>query len=199
MTDIPLKCRCGKVRGVAQDITPKTHTRAVCYCDDCQAFARYLERAEEILDAYGGSDIVQTAQGRITIDQGAEYIRCVRLSEKGMYRWYTACCHTAIGNTFGPAWPFVGLLSEFLDIPDEQRDKVLGPVRGYCFTKSASGALPDSIRKHGLPPSMVLRAFSRIATWKLKGLGKPSPFFNAKGQPVAAPTLADSSAPQQTP
>ena len=35
-----------------------TVNRVVCYCDDCQAFLHYLKRAD-LLDAHGGTDIVQ--------------------------------------------------------------------------------------------------------------------------------------------
>ena len=35
---IPLRCRCGEVRGVALDMAPDTCTHIVCYCDDCRAF-----------------------------------------------------------------------------------------------------------------------------------------------------------------
>jgi Family of unknown function (DUF6151) len=44
------------VRGVASDISPSGGLRFVCYCGDCQAFARFLDRAD-VLDAAGGTDI----------------------------------------------------------------------------------------------------------------------------------------------
>jgi len=44
--DIPLRCRCGHVRGVAIGVAPSTGFRFVCYCKDCQAFARFLGRAD---------------------------------------------------------------------------------------------------------------------------------------------------------
>ncbi len=51
------RCRCGEVRGIVTDASPHTANRVVCYCDDCQAFAHRLGRAD-LLDAHGGSDIV---------------------------------------------------------------------------------------------------------------------------------------------
>jgi Family of unknown function (DUF6151) len=48
--DLPLRCRRGRMRGVASDVSPSTGFRFVCYCKDCQAFARFLERAD-VLDS----------------------------------------------------------------------------------------------------------------------------------------------------
>ena len=84
------------MRGEALDASPKTGTRVVCYCDDCQAFAKFLERPD-VLDAKGGTDIFQMASWRLRITQGAEELRCMHLVEKGMTRFYTACCRTPVG------------------------------------------------------------------------------------------------------
>jgi hypothetical protein len=53
---LPLRCRCGRVRGIAGDVSPSSGFRFVCYCGDCQAFAHFLDRAD-VLDAAGGTDI----------------------------------------------------------------------------------------------------------------------------------------------
>lgn len=39
--DLQLRCQCGKVQGVLHNVTKSTE-RYVCYCDDCQAYARKL-------------------------------------------------------------------------------------------------------------------------------------------------------------
>ncbi len=44
MVDIPLRCLCGRMRGVARAVSPSAGFRFVCYCKDCQAFARFLEQ-----------------------------------------------------------------------------------------------------------------------------------------------------------
>ena len=46
------RCRCGRIRGIASDVSPSTGFRFVCYCKDCQACARFLERAD-VLDPAG--------------------------------------------------------------------------------------------------------------------------------------------------
>src|SRR5262245_65179137 len=66
-----LSCRCGEVRGLVTRVSPNTVNRVVCYCDDCQAFLHHLGRAE-LLDAQGGTDIVQIAPGSLSFIQGKE-------------------------------------------------------------------------------------------------------------------------------
>jgi hypothetical protein len=100
--------RCGHVLGVANEIAPYTGLRFVCYCHDCQAFARFLKRPD-VLDAAGGPDIFQMPVGRLKLIEGKDVVRCLRLSGK-VYRWYTDCCQTPIGNTAGPHFPIVGLI-----------------------------------------------------------------------------------------
>src|SRR5215469_9180782 len=62
--DLPLQCRCGYVRGAASKVAPSAGLRFVCYCRDCQAFSRFLDRSD-VLDAAGGTDIFQMPTGRV--------------------------------------------------------------------------------------------------------------------------------------
>jgi len=77
------------VRGVASEVSPSSGFRFVCYCQDCQAFARFLER-RDLLDAAGGTDIFQMPPGRVKFTTGTDAVRCLRLSSK-VSRWYTDC------------------------------------------------------------------------------------------------------------
>ena len=73
------RCRCGEVRGFVADASPRTVNRVVCYCDDCQAFAHRLGRAD-LLDAHGGSDVVQVAPaslGSLHYDLNTEFAATV--------------------------------------------------------------------------------------------------------------------------
>ena len=115
--DIPLKCECRKVRGVATDVSAGAGTRVVCYCDDCQEFANYLDRGNTVLDEHGGTDIFQLAPARVTITQGREHIRCLHLTNKGTFRWYAGCCNTPIGNTRDASFPFVGMIEICQGLP----------------------------------------------------------------------------------
>src|ERR1700733_16290373 len=113
--DLPLRCRCGHVRGVARGISPSAGFRFICYCMDCQAFARFLDRAD-VLDGAGGTDIVQMPPGRVTLTAGADALRCLCLSNRGVLRWYADCCRTPIANTAArPGFPVLGVIHSFMD------------------------------------------------------------------------------------
>lgn len=97
MDTIPLRCTCGKLQG--QLATQPTSGRARCYCKDCQAYARFLGRQSEILDAHGGTDLIATLPAAVRFTAGLEQLACVTLTDKGPLRWYATCCRTPIGNT----------------------------------------------------------------------------------------------------
>src|SRR6266446_6014638 len=84
--ELPLRCRCGHLRGVASEVGPSGGFRFVCYCKDCQAFARFLDRPD-VLDAAGGTDIFQMPTGRVSFVAGTDAVRCLCFSSK-IFRWY---------------------------------------------------------------------------------------------------------------
>ena len=188
LMNVNLKCQCGAVTGVASDITPESGNRVVCCCDDCQRFAGYLNRESDVLDEFGGTDIYQTSQAQVNVTRGAEQLRCVRLSKKGLIRWYTDCCKTPIGNTMSAGVPFIGVVHSFMDLEND-RDNTLGPVRAYVQVKHATGehTYPHSADK--FPLGITLRIASKMLVWKITGKSKPSAFFDDNGKPVSSPTV----------
>jgi hypothetical protein len=185
-TDIPLRCACGKLGGTAIAVSPGAGTRIVCYCDDCQAFARFLGRPD-ITDAWGGTDIFQTAPAGIRITSGLDALRCVRLSDKGMHRWYCGECKTPVGNTLGPRVPFVGVIHTFMDHTSDSRarDDALGKPVGYIQTKFAIGSLPPHAR-HSSLLRVLGRSLRLLGKWWVTGAGSPSPFFDEKTRAAKA-------------
>ncbi|MBY0371355.1 hypothetical protein K2X33_11755 [bacterium] len=178
---LSLRCKCGALRGAAHGLSPKTGLRSVCYCNDCQAYAHFLGRASDILDADGGTDIFPVQPAQLEITLGHENLTCVRLSEKGMYRWYTDCCNTPIANSMAwPKMPFAGVVHSIMDYAASgtKRDEALGPIRAR------------SQGKYGTPPMSFL---FRVVGFLLRGFWKkqhqPSPFFHADGRPRARPRI----------
>lgn len=178
MKDVPLRCRCGHVRGVATEVSSATGNRLVCYCDDCQAFARFLAHPG-VMDAEGGTDIFQVAPSRVTITDGAESLRCMRLSEKGLLRWYTVCCKTPVGNTLSARVPFVGLIHSFMDhaADGRTRDYVLGRPIGFIHGRFALGGLPPHAHRTA-SLGVIARCARVMLGWWIAGRGTPSPFFD---------------------
>ena len=116
--------------------------RVVCYCDDCQTFLHYLRRAD-LLDAQGGSDIVQIAPASLSFVQGKERIVGLRLTPKGLYRWYASCCGTPLGNTLSPAIPFVGIIAQAFQGETQGPDDLVGRPIGAIYGKYAVGGPPE--------------------------------------------------------
>jgi hypothetical protein len=185
---------------VARDVSARAGLRFVCYCLDCQAFARFLDRAD-ILDAAGGTDIFQMPPGRLRLDAGSDELRCVRLSEN-VLRWYTRCCKSPIGNTASRArFPILAVIHSFMDhqADGRSRDEVLGAPRCRLYEGSALGPLSPSA-----PPPPSFAGFGRRATlmlgWLVRGLARPSVFFDQRtGAPRAEPrAITRATAPDRT-
>jgi len=193
MADLQIGCSCGAVAGHVVGLSRRSGNRVVCYCDDCQAFACHLGHPERVLDAHGGTDIVQTSAARVRFEQGSDRLACLRLSPKGLLRWYASCCATAIGNTLAtPALPFVGLVHSCLDDAADgtPRDEVLGPIRGRAFLKFATGDAAALRATKGSMIAMVLHFGRIMVVARLRGDQKRSPFFEERsGDPVAAPRV----------
>jgi uncharacterized protein DUF6151 len=186
--DVPLRCDCGVVSGVAKNVSPETGNHIVCYCDDCQAFAHYLEHDDDILDEYGGTDIFQLTPAQVQIHQGKDQLRCIRLTPKGLYRWYTDCCRTPIGNMISAGIPFICIVHNFMD-DEGVRDINLGPVLFYAFGKFATETPPDDKNDKGLPFKIMFRAISKMIVAKFRGHNNPNAFFDESGKPISEPII----------
>ena len=179
-----VQCRCGRLRGVLKPTRPSN--RCICYCRDCRTFARHLGDPDKDLDKIGGSEIIQVPPANLSFTQGQEHLACLRLTEKGMLRWYASCCRTPIGNTTTD-WrmSFVGLVHSCLRGADRSLDDSFGPVTMWTHV---GGALGES----NLRASGELGGIAGIAWFILKarlnGRYKKTPFFHAdSGLPVASP------------
>jgi len=181
----PLQCRCGSLQGVLTDTQKANHV--ICYCKDCQAFAHFLGDAQHILDASGGSDIVQVLPKKVRFTQGVANLACMRLTDKGLLRWYASCCRTPIGNTLAtPKLSFVGLVHTCLETgAGRSLDAVFGPVVACVHAKSARGE-----------PKPKDRGIAAIGAWffgtvlraRFNGDYKTTPFFDSNsGAPVVTP------------
>jgi hypothetical protein len=168
---VDLRCRCGAVEGRLGNAVRGAVNRVVCYCDDCQAFLHRLGRAD-LLDAHGGSDIVQVAPASLTFARGTDRIAGLQLRPKGLYRWYAACCKTPLGNMVGPGIPFIGVIAQAFRTPDE----TFGPPSGAIYGKYAVGAAPPGSTSLNL--GLLGRAIGKVVGWKVRGKTWPHPFFD---------------------
>lgn len=197
--DLPIRCRCGALRGIVANVATGDSFRVICYCSDCQAFAQYLEERsnEQILDYHGGTDIYQMSPARLTITQGGEQLACLRVTPRGPLRWYSDCCWTPIGNTLATRQlPFVGLIRFCIDVDDRAIDQMLGPVSLRVMAHYAKGDVSSLDVHDRFLVSHIAGVFFRIAKWRLRGDHKRSPFFDSKtGRPVAEPLWLNEESP----
>lgn len=172
-SDLILKCGCGALSGVAKDVSPSTGNHIACLCNDCQTYARHLKRGKDVLDEDGGTQIFQLTPAQLKLTRGLENLRCLRLTEKGLLRWYASCCNTPVANTVASAKvPFAGVPTIFISTGGESLGPILGRVNG---------------KDKPLPIGLILRSIRIIGSAWLKGKHKPSPFFDADGKPIVLP------------
>ncbi len=182
----PIQCTCGLFKGVLAQTKGANH--CLCYCKDCQAFAHFLKREGEILDALGGSNIVQTLPKYVRFTEGVEQLACMRLGEKGLVRWYTRCCNSPVGNTlYNVRLSFVGLLDTCLKSGDRSVDEAFGPVTTVGHTKSAKGE--PKPKEYGVTKA-IWRVGGMILRARVSGDYKQNPFFDVDaGRPIVKPEV----------
>jgi hypothetical protein len=181
-----LKCTCGTLKGIVSQ--PERVNRVVCYCRDCQAFAHFLGRAGEILDARGGTDVIQTLPANVIFTEGQQVLACMRLTGKGLLRWYAKCCNTPIGNTLADfRISFIGLIHTCLQDANRSLDDSFGPVRMWSFTKSANA--PVKSRPVAMTAG-ILRFTSMVTRARISGAYRQTPLFSKDtGSPIAVPKI----------
>jgi hypothetical protein len=181
-----LRCACGAVTGTVANERLTSHSR--CYCKDCQAFARFLGREAEILDARGGCENIQVLPKDVRFETGREHLACMRLSETGLLRWYAACCMMPIGNT--PATsklPFVALARTCLEGSAQSVDQSFGPVRHCTYTGGARGA--PKLKPFGLGAIVFWLIRNRLRA-RFTGGFRENPFFDtATDRPIVQPKV----------
>lgn len=186
MPDVPFACDCGAMTGVLRDAVPHNVCHLVCYCKDCRAFARHLGQ-ESKLEAGGGSALVQVMPAQIEITSGQEHLACLKLSPRGLLRWYASCCNTPVANTVSSSRvPLAGTWrANYATV------EPFGPVTTLGFTKMA---LPGGPKRDKGAFGMLSGLAKRFYSGLLNGNLRQSPFFDADGAPVVEPVVLDKEA-----
>lgn len=177
-----LQCRCGEVRGTLAG--PAEAVRVVCYCRDCQTAAHALGGPERTLDGQGGTSIVASAQHRIAFTQGIGRLRCMSLTERGIYRWSAGCCGTPIANmVHRPQMSYVGIVHTCLG-ESARRVAEAWPRAFAVNTAHAKGPVATS-RVETLVGGLKIAKL--VLGARLSGRWRESPFFRQdSGRPIAA-------------
>ena len=182
---IPLRCRCGQVQGELD--ADRAYVRATCYCKSCRAYAQWLG-TQGLLDDAGGVDIIAMAPSKLRFTAGESQVACMTLGERGILRWYAACCRTPLGNTSRtPALHYVGVSTACLEGAPEAVDAAVGPA-GRCVLNTESATAPVKRTRWAFVRGGV-RIMAGVLGAKLKGR-RESPFFEgATGRPIREPEV----------
>lgn len=171
----PIQCSCGAVRGHIEGTG--SHNRIKCYCTDCRAFARFLGKSAEVLDEQGGTEVLQVAHSRLRFTQGIDQLAAIRLSDKGLVRWYAQCCKTPIGNTMvSPKMAFIGLVDTCLD--STRLDADFGADIAVANVGTALGA--PKPKQRGIA-GVIARFLSILVAARVSGSYKRSSLYDASG------------------
>ena len=180
---IPVRCRCGDIHGEAD--TAGGYVRATCYCHFCRDYANWLG-SPGLLDPAGGSDIVAMAPSRLRFTSGLDRLACATLSSR-VYRWYSRCCRTPMGNTpSSPRLHYVGLHTACM--PDREALRAAFGPAGRCVINTGSATAPVRARPLAFAAG-GLRIVAGIASARMRGQ-RESPYFDRAGQPVSEPHRA---------
>jgi hypothetical protein len=176
----PIRCRCGRIEGTLA--LPHKGVRAVCYCRDCQSFARYLGPPPGMLDAQGGTEVVAVRPDRVSFQRGVDQVACMSLSPHGTLRWFAPCCRTPLGNTpRNPGFPHLGLVHSCLDSRGDL-GAVFGPVRMRVNRQGATGNVAAA-PAFGFATA-IARYAGGLALARASGAYRNNPFFDATGKPI---------------
>jgi hypothetical protein len=117
----------------------------------------------------------------------------MRLTPKGLLRWYADCCRTPVGNTLPTRQvPFVGMIHSCIDqvAKEHSLDASLGPVRARVNARFAIGDRTELAAYDRAPLSLFLLFAAMFLMAQLRGEHKKSPFFNPHtGEPSATPNI----------
>jgi len=174
-----ISCDCGSFRGEIIDCT--AGVSAVCYCKDCQMFAAYLGKTDDVLDPSGGTEVVGLRHSNIRFIDGVENLKNISLSNKGLLRWYTDCCKTPIGDTpRNFKISHIGLIHNCIEGASSDLEKSFGSVKLRINTNSTEKPVKT------LKPSLSLVAQYLLSITKqfVSKRYKLSPFFNESGEPL---------------
>lgn len=179
---VPLRCRCGKAQGCLE-VAPRVSMHVVCYCNDCRAFMHALGRAD-VLDQSGGSELFVTTPSRLTLTSGFEALCCLRLSAKGMLRWYWGCCNTPLANTMPSSGvPFVSIHKAFIHLDDAQ---ALGPTKHLQARYATGSPPPHAEASQSL--ATIMKIVALLIIGRLQGAHRPNALF-ANGTPTITPRV----------
>jgi hypothetical protein len=184
-----ISCDCGSFVANLISFPKNTPGRLVCYCDDCQAYATKLKRTD-ILDQFGGTEVIPAYPNEIEVIQGLDKLKCYRLTEHGTYRWATSCCNSPLVN-IRPGFPWAGIIHTAYTNQNPDALSELGDIRCRIYGKYAREGAPFNISETiAFRDKLIVMPF--ILKGKILGKDKNSPFFGSDNKtPICEPEILE--------
>jgi hypothetical protein len=178
-----LQCQCGRLRG--QVNRTELAILGKCYCKDCRTYAAHLQKLAVTHDSAGGAEFVATSANHVVFDHGEENLACLSLSERGLLRWYAACCSTPVANTTRDwRFPYVGLFHTCLKHDRASYERAFPNVQMHVNTRSATTKPAGSSFRTVIALSRLL---PRLFASRFSRSYETTPFFRSpEGQPSVA-------------
>jgi len=175
-------CECGSVAGEILNSEELVGLRFICMCKDCQNYAQFLGKADQVLDKNGGTEGVPVFPKLFTFTRGFENVRGNKLTpESGTFRWFSSCCNSPIANSLSSKAGYIGLITQRLSLADRES---LGPV--YVRANGESGIPPLPLgTSQRFPLKWFFVIIRQICRMQLKGWKRPNPFFDDKDRSLA--------------
>lgn len=182
-----IKCDCGQFEAEITNFPDGSPGRLACYCDDCQGYMKKIGR-QDLLDEYGGTEIIPVYPKNLQILKGKERLQCHRLSPNGLSRWTVTCCNSPIANTKAK-FPWLGLIHSAVKNGSPEAYETLGPVKSRIFGKYCSSKPPFAVSE-----KMGFRDAAMVMPFILKGMVfkkyRDCPLFeNDNVTPISKPVL----------
>lgn len=186
MNKVEIHCDCHEVKIELLNFPKSCAGRVTCYCDDCQKYLKKIGR-EELMDNYGGSEIIPIHPGCFNIVEGQENLICYSLSPRGLRRWTAKCCNTPIANTTS-SLPWMGLSSAVFENSRLNREKELGEIKVRVMGKFMQGKAPFKVSQ-----KVKLSDLFKLWPFFMKGLLfrklKKNPLFQEDGSTPISPIV----------
>lgn len=164
-------------------VAPNRGNHLKCYCIDCQTAANVLGY-QDSLDEWGGTSIFQTIPKYVEFVGGQAHLACLRLSPKGLLRWYASCCNAPL-FTMLPNRQVAMAGFNTARVADADR-AAFKPLAGVHAAKSARNA-PPGLKDWGLTKAFALILWRALKARLRRDSG--APFFDRQGQPVVTPKV----------
>ncbi len=187
LTATQLSCDCGEFKAYISNYPKCSLGTVICYCDDCQKYLHHLKRID-LLDSYGGTELVPIYPHYFSIQSGEDLLQCHRLNPKGLNRWSVSCCSSPIGNTLSK-FPWLGLSKKLFLNGDDRNKNILGNVKSRIMGKYKTQNAPFAISN-----KLAFKDMMIVLPFILKGIiffkKKNNPFFREDGiTPLKKPII----------